>query len=33
VWALSLLPFFILLAALQTDRKKGDFPANIYTLF
>jgi hypothetical protein len=32
-WAFSLLPFFILLAALQTGREKGNFPANIYTLF
>jgi hypothetical protein len=32
-WALSLLPFFILLSALQIDEKKGTFPANIYTLF
>lgn len=33
VWALSLLPFFILLAALQIDEKKSSFPAKIYTLF
>jgi hypothetical protein len=33
VWALSLLPFFILLSALQIDQKKSNFPANIYTLF
>jgi hypothetical protein len=33
VWALSLLPFFILLVALRTDQKKSSFPANIYTLF
>lgn len=32
-WALSLLPFFILLSALQIDQKKSNFPANIYTLF
>jgi hypothetical protein len=33
VWALSLLPFFILLAALRTHQSKSPFPANIYTLF
>ena len=33
IWALSLLPFFILLSALQIDQKKSNFPANIYTLF
>jgi hypothetical protein len=33
VWALSLLPFLILLSALQIDQKKSNFPANIYTLF
>ena len=32
-WALALLPFFILLAALPIDQKKGRFPTNIYTLF
>jgi hypothetical protein len=33
VWAFSLLPFFILLAALQIDQKKSHLPTNIYTLF
>jgi hypothetical protein len=32
-WALSLLPFLILLSALQIDETKSTFPANIYTLF
>jgi hypothetical protein len=32
-WALSLLPFLILLSALQIDEEKSTFPANIYTLF
>ena len=33
VWAVFLLPFFALLTALQDDRHKSNFPANIYTLF
>ena len=33
LWALSLLPFFLLLSALRTDQRKSNFPANIYTLF
>jgi hypothetical protein len=33
LWALSLLPFFMLLSALRTDQRKSNFPANIYTLF
>jgi hypothetical protein len=33
LWALSLLPFFILLSALQIDQEKNTFPASIYTLF
>jgi hypothetical protein len=33
LWALSLLPFFMLLSALRTDQRKSNLPANIYTLF
>jgi hypothetical protein len=33
LWALSLLPFFMLLSALRIDQRKSNFPANIYTLF
>jgi hypothetical protein len=33
LWALSLLPFLMLLSALRTDQRKSNFPANIYTLF
>jgi hypothetical protein len=32
-WALSLLPFLLLLALLQTDEEQAQFPANLYTLF
>lgn len=32
-WAVSLVPFFILLSALQVDQSESSFPANIYTLF
>jgi hypothetical protein len=32
IWAWSLLPFFILLAALRTNQKQSNFP-DIYTLF
>jgi hypothetical protein len=32
-WAVSLLPFFILLAVVDTDQRDPGFPANIYTLF
>jgi hypothetical protein len=33
LWALSLLPFFMLLSALRTNQGKSDLPADIYTLF
>jgi hypothetical protein len=33
LWALSLLPFLMLLSALRTNQRKSDVPADIYTLF